>query len=133
MRRNEKNTLGGESLFNGFERKGKKAYSPYLARQYVIEAQEKRLSPRMPENGTDEQLGYVCAAQQAFEIQVGGFGDWVQEPIEATCSCGAPMELLVQFDSFDEVINLGDAGRAYVFGCRDRHAPDAFFLDWQCC
>jgi hypothetical protein len=132
VRRNEKNTQGGESLFEGIRRKGKKAYSPYLARQYAMDFQERLLSPRMPEHASDEQLAHVCAAQEAFQIQVGGFGDWVQEPIEATCSCGAPMELLVQFDALDEVINLGDSGRAYLFGCKDRHAPDAFFLDWQC-
>jgi hypothetical protein len=38
----------------------------------------------------------------------------------------------MQFPAFDEVINLGDAGMAYVFGCRSRCASDSFFLEWQC-
>ena len=131
--RNEHNTLGGGSLFVGLQRKGRREYLPYLARQYVVDAPVKQPSAREPDDATEEQNAYVSAARQAFEVQVGGFGNWVQSPIEATCSCGAPMELVLQFDAFDEVINLGDTGRAYVFGCQARHAPDAFFLEWQCC
>jgi hypothetical protein len=67
------------------------------------------------------------------DVQIGGFGDWIQDEIVATCSCGAPMELLLQLEAFDDHINLGDSGRAYVLGCSRRHAADAFELHWQCC
>ena len=66
-------------------------------------------------------------------IEINAFPDWVQAPQEHTCSCGAEMELVIQFDSFDDAINLGDAGRAYVFACVKRCGPKSFVVRWDCC
>ncbi len=101
-----------------------------LAKAYAVDT-EVLPSVHVPPRGTEEQDRYGAAVHMRFQVQVGGFADWVQTPIEIACSCGAPTELLMQFETFDEVIRLGEAGRAYVFGCKARHAPDAFFLEWQ--
>lgn len=131
VQRNETDKVGGKLLVKGIERVGRKQYFPYLTRQYTVRPVE-MLSVQLPENWTDEQMAHVDAISRDLEVQVGGFAQWVQDEIRMACSCGAPADLLLQFDAFDSVINLGDAGRAYVFGCRDRHAPDAFYLEWQC-
>lgn len=86
---------------------------------------------RLPDNPTREHFEYQAAVLGRFDVQVGGFADWVQDEISFACTCGAPTELLLQFSDFDPAMNLGDSGRAYVFGCTRRHAPDAFFLAWQ--
>lgn len=61
------------------------------------------------------------------------FDDDQLPPIELTCRCGAPMELILQYDAFDGAINLGDTGRAYVFACAQRCSPTAFAARWECC
>lgn len=66
-------------------------------------------------------------------IEIDAFPDWIQAPQECICICGAPMELVVQFDCFDDAINLGDAGRAYVFACTKRCGPRSFLVRWDCC
>jgi hypothetical protein len=129
--RNRDNTSGGARLFEGLERRGKRTYTPYLARQYAVLEIREQPSVRI-DRVPEKDLALASAAMGAFSIQLGGFADWVQEPVELRCRCGAPTELLVQFDAFDEVINLGDAGRAYVFACQARCGPDSFFLEWQC-
>lgn len=101
-----------------------------LSKEYAVDTQVLP-SVRVPKRANAEQDRYSAAVHMRFQVQVGGFADWVQEPIEINCSCGSPTELLMQFETFDEVIRLGEAGRAYVFGCKARHAPDAFFLEWQ--
>ncbi len=130
VRRNERVTALSD--FGGLERRGRRTYFPYLARQYVGDREERRLSTRLPPGATGDQVQCHSLAQQGFEVQISGFADWVQGPMTVTCTCGAPTEVVLQFDAFDEVINLGDAGRAYVFACKERHATDAFFLEWQC-
>ena len=42
------------------------------------------------------------------------------------------MKFVLQFTAFDEALNLGDAGEAYVFACADRCSPTSFALEWQC-
>lgn len=128
--RNANNTKGGKELWLGLERKGCRAYQPYLTRQYQADL-ETVLSVNSRVAKTEEQ--YALCAALGTDVQIGGFADWVQEPISMTCTCGAPTELVLQFEAFDPAINLGDAGRAYVFACKNRHSADAFFLDWQCC
>lgn len=106
---------------------------PRLAKSHVVVSWESRPSVRMPAGvATPEQYSLYAAMSGWLDIQVGGFADWVQD--EATpgpCSCGAPRELVLQFAEFEDDLNLGGAGRAYVFACSARHAPDAFSLFWQ--
>lgn len=85
---------------------------------------------------TDDAYALWAAALEAagVAIDIGSFPDWVQAPIDdLVCTCGAPMELIVQYEAFDDAINLGDAGRAYVFACVKRCSPAAFTTRWQCC
>lgn len=115
----------------GEESTSEKDFSTTLSRLYDAEPHVVP-SVRLTADAGNEQFEHHAAVAKALTVQAGGFGEWVQSPIEVSCSCGAPTELVLQFDAFDEAINLGDAGRAYVFACRDRHAPDAFFVEWQC-
>ncbi|QSQ26073.1 hypothetical protein JY651_14590 [Pyxidicoccus parkwayensis] len=106
---------------------------PRLAESYAVESWESRPSVRMPPGvATPEQYRLNAGIAGGFTIQVGGFADWMQD--DATpgpCSCGAPRELLLQFSEFTADLNLGGAGRAYVYACSARHAPEAFSLFWQ--
>ena len=106
---------------------------PRLAKSYAVEGWEPRPSVRMPGGvATPEQYSLYAAMSGWLDIQVGGFADWVQEAATpGPCSCGAPRELVLQFAEFEDDLNLGGAGRAYVFACSARHAPDAFSLFWQ--
>ncbi|MFP2910488.1 DUF1963 domain-containing protein [Pyxidicoccus sp. 3LFB2] len=106
---------------------------PRLAKSYAVEGWQARPSVRMPGGvATPEQYSLYAAMSGWLDIQVGGFADWVQdEAIPGPCSCGAPRELVLQFAEFEDDLNLGGAGRAYVFACSARHAPDAFSLFWQ--
>ncbi|WP_164018135.1 DUF1963 domain-containing protein [Pyxidicoccus trucidator] len=104
-----------------------------LAKSYAVEGWQARPSVRMPAGvATPEQYSLYAAMSGWLDIQVGGFADWVQDEANpGPCSCGAPRELVLQFAEFEDDLNLGGAGRAYVFACSARHAPDAFSLFWQ--
>lgn len=106
---------------------------PRLAKSHAVAAWESRPSVRMPGGvATPEQYSLYAAMSGWLAIQVGGFADWVQaEATPGPCSCGAPRELVLQFAEFEDDLNLGGAGRAYVFACSARHAPEAFSLFWQ--
>lgn len=130
--------LGAERCFVQVRPEGPLALTvettgPKLAESHAVESWEVRPSVRMPPGvASPEQYSLYAAMAGWLDLQVGGFADWVQD--EATpgpCSCGAPRELVLQFSEFDEALNLGGAGRAYVFACSARHAPDAFSLFWQ--
>ena len=117
--------------------------------QHAFRVERRRvLSVRKPDPPTDagrrrsrsdpsseQHYALWAAACDAAEvaIDIGGFPDWLQSPIELTCRCGAPMELILQYDAFDGAINLGDTGRAYVFACAQRCSPTAFAARWDCC
>jgi hypothetical protein len=117
--------------------------------QHALRVERRRaVSVRRPDRSTDagrrrsrseasseQRYALWAAACDAVEvaIDIGGFPAWLQSPIELTCRCGAPMELIVQYDAFDGAINLGDAGRAYVFACAQRCSPTAFAARWDCC
>ncbi|MFN0252519.1 MAG: hypothetical protein ACKV2T_36920 [Kofleriaceae bacterium] len=91
--------------------------------------------------GIGDERALYHAFQQAkvrndgdIAIEIDAFPDWIQGPHDdLACLCGAAMELVVQFDSFDDAINLGDAGRAYVFACSRRCGPRSFLMRWDCC
>nr|WP_246357831.1 DUF1963 domain-containing protein [Pyxidicoccus fallax] len=106
---------------------------PRLARGRAVESWETAPSVRMPSGvGTPEQYSLSAAVSDRLEFQVGGFAEWIQgDETPGPCACGAPRELVLQFDEFEEDLNLGGAGRAYVYACSARHAPDAFWLFWQ--
>lgn len=124
----------------------KKGYAPFLLRgsggfharpllEHAFRVERTQvLSTRADPH--DEAAWVLWLAQtQANDvaIDIHAFPDWVQGPHEHTCSCGADMELVIQFDSFDDAINLGDAGRAYVFACVKRCGPKSFLVRWDCC
>jgi hypothetical protein len=96
------------------------------------------LSCREPESHADSALYYAFLQASVrndgdIAIAIDAFPQWIQgEDDEHTCTCGAHMELILQFDSFDDAINLGDAGRAYVFACEKRCGPRSFILRWAC-
>ena len=104
--------------------------------QHAFRVERRRvLSVRKPDQSSEQRRALWAAACDAAEvaIDIGGFPDWLQSPIELTCRCGAPMELILQYEAFDGAINLGDAGRAYVFACAQRCSPTAFAARWDCC
>jgi hypothetical protein len=106
---------------------------PRLAKSQAVEGWEPRPSVRMPAGeATPEQYSLYAAMSGWLDVQVGGFADWMQDDgTPGPCTCGAPRELVLQFSEFEEDLNLGGAGRAYVYACSVRHAPDAFSLFWQ--
>jgi uncharacterized protein (TIGR02996 family) len=44
---------------------------------------------------------YQCGLSTAAGTKVGGYPDWVQKPAYPACSCGATMQLLVMFASWE--------------------------------
>jgi hypothetical protein len=106
---------------------------PRLARGHAVESWEPLLSVRMPPGvATPEQYSLSAAVSARLGIQVGGFAEWMQDDdTPGPCSCGAPRELVLQFGEFENDLNLGGAGRAYVYACSARHAPEAFSMFWQ--
>src|SRR4051794_20707365 len=44
---------------------------------------------------------YQCWLSTADGTKVGGYPDWVQDPAYPPCPCGATMELLVMFSSWE--------------------------------
>jgi hypothetical protein len=124
----------------------KKGFAPFLlpesggfrARpllEHAFRAQRKQVlsTQAQPQNKAAWALWSAQTKANNVAIDIHAFPDWVQSPQEHTCSCGAEMELVVQFDSFDDAINLGDAGRAYVFACEKRCGPKSFLVRWDCC
>ncbi len=85
-------------------------------------------------NPAAHALWAAATTSSGVAIDIGGFPDWIQSPIDdLVCTCGAPMVLIVQYEAFDDAINLGDAGRAYIFACAKRCSPTAFTSRWDCC
>ena len=106
---------------------------PRLSPERAVEGWESHPSVRLPSEAdwTPEQSRLYAAVCEPFGVQVGGMPDWVQsEETPGPCACGAERELVLEFGQFTEDLNLG-MGRAYVFACCARHAPEAFWLLWQ--
>jgi hypothetical protein len=107
---------------------------PLLERAFHAERKQ-ILSTRTDES--DDAASALWAAHSSrneVALEINAFPDWVQAPQDDhVCACGSPMELVIQFDAFDDAINLGDAGRAYVFACARRCGPRSFLLRWDCC
>jgi hypothetical protein len=112
---------------NGF------ASEPVLVHAFRAERRE-ILTCNEPETEEGRDLYHAFLQHHdGVAIEIAAFPHWIQGPEEHACSCGSPMELVVQFDAFDDAINLGDAGRAYVFACSMRCGPRSFLLRWACC
>ncbi|MCE9580443.1 MAG: hypothetical protein K8W52_45410 [Deltaproteobacteria bacterium] len=111
---------------------------PVLDHAYRVE-RRRVVSCRAPQGvglsaAAANALWAAARAASGVAIEIGGFPDWIQAPIDdLRCACGAPMELIVQYEAFDDAINLGDAGRAYVFACAQRCSPTSFTSRWDCC
>lgn len=106
---------------------------PRLPTAGVVEGWESLPSVWFPRevDGTPEQDALYAAVCEPLGVQVGGMVEWIQfEENPGPCACGAESELVLQFNQFTEELNLAH-GRAYVFACRARHAPEAFRLLWQ--
>ena len=115
---------------------GNKEYRTTLFGQYECELRSGLSVCDQPPDGMEHsEAHYAAMGALANEraVFIGGFADWVQAPSSTDCTCGKPMEFVMQFGSFDEAINLGDAGEAYIFACPDRCSPTSFALEWQCC
>ena len=55
----------------------------------------KQVQPELP----DDQFPYYNQVRASPVSKVGGHPDWIQEPVEHTCSCGAAMEYLLTIAS----------------------------------
>lgn len=133
VKRNESEPRGGAVKLSGVEKVGRdgRRYYPYLARQYALVSVELQPSVRMPLQPTSVQLALWTATLSALNVQVGGFPSWMRSPPQDACSCGAPYEVVMQLDPFDEVFRVPAAARVTVQACLTRHAHDAFRLFWQ--
>lgn len=118
------------------DQRGHKDHHTTLFGQYACAFRSELSVCGQPIDGiTRTQAHYAAMAALSKDraMFIGGFPDWVQGPSSARCACGKAMESVLQFGAFDEALNLGDAGEAYVLACPDRCAPSSFALEWQSC
>jgi uncharacterized protein YwqG len=60
----------------------------------------------------------------------GGYPTWYQGNQTPVCpECNKKMTFVAQFSEFDEELNLGGDGVAYIFVCEDEHEGAIL---WQC-
>ncbi len=124
------------TMWERLSQRGNKEYRATLFGQYQCVFRSELSVCDQPIEGierTDVHYAAMSALGKDRAVFVGGFPDWVQAPGSPDCKCGKPMEFGIQFTAFDEALNLGDAGEAYVFACPDRCSPTSFALEWQCC
>lgn len=124
------------TMWPRLNQRGNKEYRATLFGQYECRPRTELSVCDQPLEGiewTDAHYAVIAALGKNRRVFIGGFPDWVQGPGAPRCKCEKDMEFVLQFTAFDEAINLGDAGEAYVFACPDRCSPTSFALDWQCC
>jgi hypothetical protein len=123
------------TLWTQINEQGNKTYRAPMFGQYRCSFIEGLSVNEGIQRRVDSKARYSAIAELAKHrvAFINGFPSWVQDPIAPTCKCGKTMEFVLQFTSFDEAINLGDSGEAYVFSCPDYCSPISFALAWQCC